>query len=205
MKKTLLIFLLILSLFLSTGCDIEKPNKKVTVEPLPSIMLRFTLEKNIIGKGEDLPITLYYGTIDKYPDEFLYLYGELPEDYQTEFYINYSTAEKKLVSYGHPSPEYELDFISEGQFFHKNIEEFGSDKYLYSNPGCHYEMINLPSDLFKGEYGCISFIIKVYPIYQGEKDIQRALGGGVGLYYVIEDDNILLYDSLGSFRSAILK
>ena len=217
MKKLLLLLLSLLSL-LFVCCDKKQENNSDILcagfggeEEESPVWLGFTSEKSVIKKDEDLTIILYFGTLLKYPDDYLILFKKdevLPDDIYTELVISYGLYTKELLQKGEytfTNPEYTLRYTKIDEINYKIIENFGADLYPMLGKNSQCEQINLSSSLFSEENGYICFIINSYGVYSDVIDKDRVSGGSVTLYYRIDKDNIILYDSYYKYFNSIIK
>lgn len=220
MKKAVLMTLLFFSLFIFVGCNINESsiivNDKTSTglnktEPNSPIWLSLTSEKSIIKLDENLIIRLYYGTTLNYPDDFLCQFeknGLSPDDIYTELVISYGKYYREIIQNDeniYSNSEYKLESIKTGEIIYKNIEKFGAELYPMLGYDSQNEIINLSSDLFSEKYGFVCCSIRIFPVYSDEIDKDNGTGNGITLYYIIDDDSVLLYDNFYAFNSDFTK
>lgn len=163
-------------------------------ELAPPIWTAFTSDKSRLKIGEDLTIKLYYGTSKNFPNEDD---DVMPIDTFTKIIMGYSVY-GNLDSYG---GGYSSELIEE--IVLKEIDDFGSQNYPAAGLNSISETITVPANWFVGEKGCIGWSIGMYAIWSKGSEPKNYGGGGIALYYRIEDENIILFDSYYKFFNDI--
>lgn len=197
MKKILIsIVLLIISLNL-TACD--PVSKKLYgipfTEPAPPIWTMFTLDESRIKIGEDLTIKFFYSPQSSYGID---TYDPAPISVSAKIIMGHSVY-GSLNSYG----SYPSELIEE--FVLKEIDNFADeDSYPVGASNAAFEEIVIPAEWFVGEKGSIGWSVDVELIWAEETGIEpETQGGGAALYYRVEDENIILYNSYYKFFNDI--
>lgn len=164
-------------------------------EPAPLIWTRFASDESRIKVGEDLNIKFYYASLC----DFISISDPAPISVSAKIIMGHSV-HGNINQYG----SYSSTLIDE--FVLKEIDNF-ADVVNYPVAGSistAFEEIVIPADWFVGEKGSIGWSVKAELIWAEETGKESEThGGGVALYYRVEGENIILYNSYYKFYNDI--
>lgn len=217
MKKIFILCTCLIFAICLTGCKQAKKNNGLkggfdnnSIELLPSTQCGFTTDKTELKIGEDLTVKLYFGTISNYPNDYPYVHkhnNTSPDNVLTEILMKYGTYTKVAlqdIKRNCHKPQYTYNYENIETSLYKEIDDFTAEKYPHVEIAySKYEMIVVPSSYFVGEMGSIQWVINIYGIWAEGVDRENYIGIATSLYYRIERNNVILYDSYYNFVNDI--
>jgi len=207
-KKLALLGIAFIMLFSLAACNPPKEDEDMGLKagfeldgdkPAPPIRCAFTSEKSKLKVGEDFTIKLSYGTNGGH--------------YDTDPPPTSVSAKIKMARsvYGDLSPSGSYANSNEliDEFVLKEIDNFATPEYVWqysSETGwaSATETVVISANWFAGERGAIVWLAFAHVVWpEGFPETED--NGSVALYYRIEGENIILFDSYYKFFNDIRK
>ena len=160
---------------------------------LPSSLqvVHYKTEKSLIDVGEDLPISISFGTYEEYWE-----YKEGTFDSVTaEFLMEHGKWDEKITN-----PE-DLDIV-----VLKKIDDFTLDDYkgTFTSEENTINMI-IPAEMFNYNRGYFIFRIDVIEVLANQKEFEYHSGAAAGLFYIIDSNKIKIYRDEFEFKKDVLR
>lgn len=185
-------------LFSLVACNSSRKlyGQSINEDKAPPIWTAFTTNESRLKVGEDLPIEFYYAPQRDYSS----MTDPMPLSVSAKIFMKHGV-------YGDLDPSggsYSFEEIEELKL--KGIDNFADSNYYPAagESSVAFESIVIPAEWFVGERGSIVLTVMVDLIWAEETGMKPITeGGSVGFNYIVEGENIILFDSYYKFFNYI--